>query len=89
MEALVTLDLPRSGKSRSDFNDNLRKNPDWLEITTLTTTWVVSFKEDVDKIEEAIIIIKIDIEKAKRASGVPKVNYAIQVGKKNVVLKNT
>jgi hypothetical protein len=85
-KALVTLDLSGevSTEQRNQFYQKLEELK-WVKIQPLTTAWKVSFTESVTR-EDAIKILLNDLDKAKDASKVKKVEYALQLDRAEVVV---
>ena len=85
-KGLITLDLENSpsAKERETFYRVLQEE-NWVKLEKVTTTWKVSFGEGFGY-QEAIHLLKSHIAKAKQLSGVPTVQYAIQLGVHDVLI---
>lgn len=85
-KVLLTLDLKKdtSSDERKKFYDYLESQK-WVKIDNLTTAWRCSFLEKISK-EDAIKIVKADLKKASKESGVSSYNYAFQIGDGSVVV---
>ncbi len=77
-KALVTIDLSNATKESREKFYRILTEEKWIKIKTLTTSWNVLFNDKVSR-ENAINIIINDLRKAKRFSGVSRVDYAIQL----------
>jgi len=83
-KALITLDLPDiSDEKRQLFYDILEEEH-WVKIDKLTTAWKVEFIGEGDR-NSVIETLLNDLTKAKKHSSISKINYALQVGKGQVV----
>lgn len=86
-KVLVTLDLPdATEEQRTIFYEEL-ENKKWKKIPNLTTAWKASFADDVN-IENAILIMEDDLQKAKNVSKVKRVDYAMQLDQSNVIINH-
>jgi hypothetical protein len=84
-KVLVTLDLSSAtDDQRKEFYKVLDEEK-WLKINSLTTTWKISFQDNVDR-DGVIETLKNDMHKAKNESKVKKVEYAMQMDKPDVIV---
>ncbi len=84
-KALITIDLHHvDDKQRETFYEVL-KDDKWTNVSTLTTTWICSFKEGVSY-DSAQTYLKNGISKAKLKARVTKVQYAMQLGENEVCI---
>jgi hypothetical protein len=85
-KVLVTLDLHNAGdEQREKFYEVLAASGNWSKIINLTTSWKVSFVDDLSR-DQAIEIIKKNLQKAKDDSRITKVAYALQMDKFEVIV---
>jgi hypothetical protein len=84
-KALVTLDLPDVSDSQRKFFYEKLESEKWYKIRSLTTVWRMSY-DDGFTWDDVVESIKDDLLNAKRASGVKKVEYALQIHSREVVV---
>jgi hypothetical protein len=78
-KALITMDLPNITEEQRDQFYDILKEEKWLKIKKMTTTWKVSFSDEITR-DDAIIALENDIKKAKQNCRISKVEYAVQLG---------
>ena len=85
-KALVTLDLPDiTDSQRKTFYDKLESEK-WYKIRSLTTAWRISYDDGFTR-DDVVETIKNDLLNAKRASRIKKVEDALQVHSREVVVE--
>ncbi len=85
LKVLITLDLQNATDKQRDAFYSILKKENWNKLSTLTTTWKASFKDEVTRIS-AIRIIKQDLIAAKSHSGINRVDFAFQLDTKDIII---
>ena len=84
-QALVTIGLPHvSDRQYKAFNTVLEEKR-WYKIKMLATAWSLFFADGISR-ENAISILKSDLENAKIKSMIKTVKYAIQLDKDEIII---
>lgn len=86
-KVLVTLDLPGATEKQRDVFYEVLKKKYWKKIENLTTTWKVSFADDVNRVT-AITILQRHQQIAKDDNKVKKVEYAMQLDLSEVIINH-
>lgn len=87
-KALVILELPEATEEqKAIFNQALSKEL-WFRIENLNAAWKIAFNQNWSR-AGAIEAIESDLKKAKHISGVPRVEYALQLDIQVLVIKSS
>ncbi len=86
-KALVTLDLDVTTEQREKFYNCLNEKH-WTKISKLTTAWTVTFTDSSTR-ESAVLYIEESIKTCKaNCRIITRIDYAIQLDKNDLVIKN-
>ena len=83
-KAIITIDLPYANNSAREKFYLVLEDCKWIKINNLTTAWRALFKDEVNS-DNAIKVLKHDIEKAKKTANISTVHFAIQIGENEII----
>jgi hypothetical protein len=85
-QALITLDLPGANDEQREIFYQVLREAKWHKLSKLTTAWKAKFQNSVTR-SGAIETLKQDMVRAKAASQVRTVQYALQLAPEPLMTK--
>lgn len=86
-KALVILELPDATEEQKAIFDQVLSKELWFRIENFSLAWKISFNQNWSR-AGAIEAIENDLKKAKEISGVPSLEYALQLDIQVLVIKS-
>ena len=77
-KALVILELPDATEEQKNIFNNVLSKELWFKIKNLNMAWEISFNQNWSR-GGAIEAIENDLKKAKKISGVKRMEYTMQL----------
>lgn len=85
--ALITLDFTGVTEGEKEVFSEILVNEKWVRVRNQANSWKVSFLPGVTR-NGAISTLENDLQKAKHASLVTRVDYAIQLDTEELLISN-